>query len=105
MGLHVSEMGTRGESGHKRGVGGEGVEADPGIDRRASPGGIDDPDGNVFAPVDLAGEKVGDGEKSLAVAGVHGCQTPEKAGSGESQEMVRKQASCRPASLVPCREG
>ena len=37
MGLHVGEVGTGGEGGHQRGIGGERVQADPGIDRCASP--------------------------------------------------------------------
>jgi hypothetical protein len=61
MGLHVGEVGARGEGGQERGVGGKGVEADPGIDRRPAPGRVDHTDGNMFAPVDLSGEEVGDG--------------------------------------------
>jgi len=38
MGLHIGEVSPCGEGGHKGGVGGEGVEADPGIDGRPSPG-------------------------------------------------------------------
>ena len=81
MGLHVSEVGTCGESGHKRSVGRKGVETDPGVDRRASPGGVDHPDGNVFAPVDLAGEKVGDGREVLRRC--RGARLPAAGETGE----------------------
>ena len=67
--LLVGETSTCGEGGHERGVGREGIETDPGIDRCASPGGIDDSDGNMFALMDCPSEKVGDGREILCRCG------------------------------------
>src|SRR5580658_3516970 len=61
--LLVGKTGTRGEGGHERGIGREGVETDPGIDRCTSPGRIDDSDRNMLALMNRAGEKIGDGRE------------------------------------------
>ena len=62
--IHV--FGTSGEDGDERGVGAEGVEAGPGFGGCASPGRVDEADGDVLLFVfedflEVAGEEVGDG--------------------------------------------
>ena len=79
--LHVCKVGPRGEGGHERSVGGKGVETDPGIDRRASPGRVDDADGDVFSPADLAGEEVSDGGEIFR--GVWSARLPDGGDAGQ----------------------
>ena len=64
--IHV--LGAGGEDGHESRIGAEGVEAGPGFGGGASPGGVDEADGDVvFAEclLQIAREEVGDGGEVL----------------------------------------
>ena len=56
-GLAVHLLGAGGEDGHEGGVGTEGVEAGPGFGGSASPGGVDEADGDVLFLLEVRGRR------------------------------------------------
>ena len=56
----VHLLGPGAEDGHEGGVGADGVEAGPGFGGCATPGGVDEADGDVLLLLEVAGEEISD---------------------------------------------
>ena len=86
-GFVVHLLGIGAENRHKGGVGADGVEAGPGFGGCASPGGVDEADGDVLFLLEVASEEVGDGGE--ACGGFGGALRPADGGLDVFEGIVR----------------